>query len=961
MLKTPPPETAFLIFQKDFDAIFDALKNDSDLLKQKDELFAIWYASPFIKRVCVSQPIWLQALFRNDELCVDFDKEAYRHQFSELITHADNVESAQQKLRQKRAAAFARIAWRDLQQYTNVQQTLYELSAFAEVCIQETLQWCFEWLQSRSSTSAFEKKLPQRIVIFALGKLGGSELNFSSDIDIVFAYADDPKYTQDQAGKAIEFYIKVVQLFIKIISEQTQDGFVFRVDTRLRPFGNSGALIPSFLSIDQYFQTHGRDWERYAWMKARVIAGDRHIGEGFLQEITPFIYRRYLDYGAIQSLREMKILIDAKAQHNSAKENLKIGFGGIREIEFIAQMFQLIYGGRDSSLHIRSTLQAIKQLELQGLLNSDWAEKLTAAYLFLRKAENGLQVREDQQIHSLPTDSQSRLHYAYLLGMQNWQEFYSEYKRHTAAVNSIYQSLLKSDDNEKQNAHEKSKFEKAWLQINDKKYCLDSLIDSFVDDAEYIYTQLYNFSKSSLVQKLIPVARARLDRFMPIFLQQLLQFEDSKIVFDRFLNILKKIVQRSTYISLLIENKNKLSKIFRLIEASPWIAQYIAIHPLLLDEILSIDESYEPPTIIEMQQQLSIGTENTSNDLEKYMQQLREFKHSQAIQIAAADIVENYPIMKVSDHLSWLAETCISNAVRYAYHDLIKKYGEPRCVLNDQAYTPKVLIIEYGKLGGLELGYDSDLDIVFLHNSEGMNCETCGGGVDGNKKIHNDIFFTRLVQRTIHILSTVTSSGKVFETDLRLRPYGESGPIICSIYAYENYLMEEAWLWEHQALVRARAITDSQELNDKFVKIRQNILCQTREVRDVQTSIIEMRNKMMNAHKSNSKSGLNLKKDAGGLIDIEFIVQFLVLSYSCKYPQICEYTDNVRILDACAEVGLLERQNAEELKEIYLKFREYMHQLSLKLLPGAQDMSVFSKERNVVQKIWASLLHSGVT
>ncbi|MEJ2116088.1 MAG: bifunctional [glutamate--ammonia ligase]-adenylyl-L-tyrosine phosphorylase/[glutamate--ammonia-ligase] adenylyltransferase, partial [Gammaproteobacteria bacterium] len=450
-------------------------------------------------------------------------------------------------------------------------------------------------------------------------------------------------------------------------------------------------------------------------------------------------------------------------------------------------------------------------------------------------------------------------------------------------------------------------------------------------------------------------ARARLDRFMPIFLQQLYQLENSKIVFDRFLNILKKIVQRSTYISLLIENKNKLSKIFRLVEINPWAAQYIATHPLLLDEILCMDESYEPPSMIEMQQQCLISTKDSNNDLEKYMQQLREFKHSQVIQIAAADIVENYPIMKVSDHLSWLAETCISNAVRYAYHDLIKKYGEPNCELNNHAYTPEVLIVEYGKLGGLELGYDSDLDVVFLHNSVGVNCETSGGRVDRNKKIHNDIFFTRLVQRTIHILSTVTSAGKVFETDLRLRPHGESGPIVSSINAYENYLMKEAWLWEHQALVRARAITDSQELNNKFVNIRQNIICQSRKVRDVQTSIIEMRNKMMDAHKSSSKSGLNLKKEVGGIIDIEFIVQFLVLSYSSNNPQICEYTDNVRILDACAEVGLLERQNAEELKEIYLKFREYMHQQSLKLLPESQDMSIFTEERNVVQKIWTSL------
>ena len=963
MLKLPA-ETISSKFHQDFDAILDELNSDVNIIKHKDEVLAVWYASPYIKRVCISQPKWLQNILADEQLHVDYDLEKYRQLLTTVFLNADSVEMLQQQLRQLRAACFARIAWRDLQQYTSVQQTLNELSIFAEICAQETLQWCFEWHQSQPRANDFVKGLRQNIVIFALGKLGGGELNFSSDIDIVFACIDENALEdvgQEQSAQTIEFYLKVVQLFIKVLSEQTQDGFVFRVDTRLRPFGNSGTLLPSFLSIDQYFQTHGRDWERYAWMKARVIAGDMQAGEKFLQEITPFIYRRYLDYGAMQSLREMKTLIDTKARQDSAKENLKIGLGGIREIEFIAQMFQLIYGGKDSSLRIRSTLQALRQLEAQGLLAADWVNDLTIAYLFLRKAENGLQLREDQQTHSLPNDEQQQLHYAYLMTLSNWQDFYAEYKKHTSIVNNIYQSLLKRDDEVKKETFDKSEFERLWMQIDEKEYCLDILTKSFVDDAEYIYEQLKQFSQSSLVQKLVPLARARLDNFMPIFLQQLLQFEEPLTVFNRFLKILKKIAQRSTYISLLIENKNKLAKIFQLIQASPWISQYLATHPLLLDEILSMDDTYEPPSLVEMQQQLTTYMESIDTGLEGYMENLREFKHSQAIQIAAADVVENYPIMKVSDHLSWLAETCIKNALQYAYNELVEKYGEPQCVLDKQTYAPEVLIVEYGKLGGLELGYGSDLDIVFLHNSVGENCETSGGETSGSKKIHNDIFFTRLVQRTIHILSTVTVGGKVFDTDLRLRPHGESGPIICSVNAYKNYLINDAWLWEHQALVRARAVTNSDMLHAEFVRIRQKVLCQTREVKEVRSAIIEMRNKMLTAKQASSNAGFNIKKDPGGVIDIEFIVQFLVLSYADKFPQICEYTDNIRILDACAQVDLLEQHNAEELKEIYLKYREYLHQLSLKLLPETVDMSVFANERSVVQKYWASLLHSGAT
>ena len=514
----------------------------------------------------------------------------------------------------------------------------------------------------------------------------------------------------------------------------------------------------------------------------------------------------------------------------------------------------------------------------------------------------------------------------------------------------MYQSLLKTDDENELEATNDDVFRKIWIQIDDKEYCLNLLNKYFNQHAELIYEHLNQFSRSSLVQKLVPIAKTRLDSLVPIFLQQLLEVEEPLVVFDRFLNILKKIVQRSTYISLLIENKNKLSKIFSLIQASPWASQYLSTHPLLLDDILRMDEAYEPPSITEMQQQLSASLMGVESDLEMYMQNLREFKHSQVMQIAAADVVENYPIMKVSDHLSWLAETCLRSALQYAYKELLEKYGEPRCVVDNLEYTPEVLIVEYGKLGGLELGYGSDLDIVFLHNSEGSVSET-SGREEGVGRIHNDVFFTRLVQRTIHILTTVMASGKVFEMDLRLRPHGESGPVIGSLDTYEKYLINDAWMWEHQALVRARAVTASGPMHEKFEAIRQKVLAQKRKDSEVQTAIIEMRNKMLDAAKTETNGEFNIKKDTGGVIDIEFIVQFLVLSYSEKYPKICEHTDNVRILEACTQVGLLDGESAEELKDIYLKYRKRLHQLSLKLMPEVVGVGEFAKERSVVQKI----------
>lgn len=968
---TQPPEQSVTGFEKDYEAIVEKLDGDEVVTRHREELFAVWYASSFIRRVCVSQPLWLQGLLVDGGLHVNREREGYVELLQAVFSKAGSVEELQQSLRRLRVAEFARIAWRDLQQYATVRQTLHELSTCAEVCIDGALSWCFDWLQSRPHTGEFERSLPRAITVFALGKLGGGELNFSSDVDLVFAYADSALTDGglgDRQDEAASFYVKLVQLFIKLLSHQTQDGFAFRVDTRLRPFGNAGTLVPSLAAVDQYFQTHGRDWERYVWIKARTIAGDVRAGERFLEEqVTPFVYRRYLDYGAMHSLREMKALIDQKARKSAAQTNVKIGEGGIREIEFIAQMFQLIYGSKDMNLRTRSTLDSLKYLGGSGMLSQENVIDLAPAYLFLRKAENGLQMRDDQQIYTLPTQGQAREQYAYLLGMGSWEKFHAEYVLHTDGVNKVFQSLLQTDAVDDDEAAVKDDdFASLWGQIEDEGHCTGILTRYFVgtaddvgtegvvggDEVGKIYRRLREFSQSGVVQQLVPVSRQRLDDFIPVLLRYTSKMERPFLVLDRFLGILEKIVQRSTYISLLIENQNKLKTLFKLVETSQWVAQYISIYPLLLDEILRVDESYEPPDLFEMRQQLKTVTQSIGDDLEKYMERLREFKHAQVIQIAAADILQNFPVMRVSDHLSWLADACIDSAVRRAYQDLVARHGAPSCVKDGEEFVPELLVVEYGKLGGLELGYGSDLDVVFLHNSEGECGET-----DGEKKIPNEVFFTRLVQRTLHLLTTVSAAGKIFDIDVRLRPYGTSGPIVCALTAYEGYLRNEAWLWEHQALIRARPVATDPRLADDFTAIRKAVLCRPREIEEVRRKIIEMRQKIIDELGSKKSTDFNIKKDAGGIVDIEFIVQFHVLAYANKHSELCRFTDNVRILDACVEAGLLDRKCAGDLKEIYLGYRRHLHQLNLKLLPAVVEADRFAKERAAIQHYWSSLLH----
>lgn len=952
---TPLPHPLSSRFEQDFETL-TAKTGGASIEKYRDEILSMWYASPFIRRVCAAQPQWLEEVLSQGQLHTDCDFAQFAEQLESELREATGIEHLQQILRGSRSRAYARIAWRDLQQYATEQQTLSELSAYAQICIDRTLSWCFEWLKSRPHAGQFEQSLSNNIVVFALGKLGGGELNFSSDVDLVFACVDESAHSQDERAKAGSFYLKLVQLLIKVLSQQTQDGFVFRVDTRLRPFGNSGALVPSLAGIDQYFQTTGRDWERYAWIRARAIAGDTNTGEQFLKDVSPFMYRRYHDYGVMQSLREMKVMVDRKAGQAANRDNLKIGQGGIREIEFVAQMFQLIYGGRDPDLRMRSTLEALAYLGGSGKLSDENVTVLRNAYLFLRKAENCLQMREDQQVYSLPAKNPEREQYAYAMGFESWDALYGEYLDRTAKVSRIFHSLLLTEHAGPEDlGKDFCDLALVWPQIQDESLCMEILTRHFDEDAKDIYRRLRGFEES--VRQIEPVAEQRLERFFPVFLRDLSSHSRATLILTRFLRILTKIVQRSTYIALLTENQDKLSKLLKLIEASQWVAQYIAAHPLLLDELLHVD-NYDPPDLEEMQyqmqvlEQLQMLMDASGTDLEAYMERLREFKHAQVLRIAAADIVTDYPIMRVSDHLSWLADTCLKSATRKAYRDLADKHGEPTCIVDGQAVKPELLIIEYGKLGGLELGYGSDLDVVFVHDGVDESGET-----DGERKLKNTVFFTRVVQRTIHLLTTNTASGKVFDIDTRLRPYGQSGAMICSLATYADYLRNKAWLWEHQALIRARPVTASKSLADAFQELRKDLLCQARDIDEVRSSVIEMRDKMVAGHPSRNGAQFNLKKDRGGIVDIEFIVQFYVLSYANRHNDICMHTDNVRILDACAKAGLIRHESVEELKAIYIAYRKHLHQLSLQLLPETVAVDMFAEERSVIQNYWTSLLH----
>jgi glutamate-ammonia-ligase adenylyltransferase len=925
-------------------------------------------ASTFFSEQVCRNPQMLLDLAGSGELERDFAAGELRQQIASAVVESVSEDELGRNLRRQRTRQQVRIIWRDVTRQADLVQTCRDLSDMADGSVDLAYSWLYErHCQQFGVPTGRHSGEPQQMVILGMGKLGAVELNLSSDIDLIFAY---PEGGDTQGVKRPldnqEFFIRLGQRLIKALDPVTVDGFVFRVDMRLRPYGSSGALVLSFNALEQYYQDQGRDWERYAMIKARVVGGDQAKGEELLQMLRPFVYRRYLDFSAIEALRTMKQLIQQEVRRKGMAENIKLGSGGIREVEFIAQSFQLIHGGRDLSLQQRPLLKVLRTLEGQGYLPAAVIDELRQGYEFLRYTEHAIQAIADRQTQMLPDGEEDQARIAFIMGFANWSAFHARLMYWRGRVDWHFRQVIADPDEE--DGHQDGGAEIVggeWLPLweesqNEESACLQ-LQESGFADAPKALKHLSNLRGSSQLRSIQRLGRERLDAFIPRLLAQAVEHDNPDLVLERVLPLVEAVARRSAYLVLLTENPGALRRLLTLCAASPWIAEQIARFPLLLDELLNEGRLFNPPQALELGAELRERlTRIPEDDLEQQMEALRHFKLAHNLRVGASEITGSLPLMKVSDYLTWLAEAILEQVLALAWRHTVARHGSPRRP-DGSLCDPGFVIVGYGKVGGIELGHGSDLDLVFIHDGD-PQAET-----DGAKPIDGAQFFTRLGQRIIHLITAQTNSGQLYEVDMRLRPSGASGLLVSSLGAFSRYQESEAWTWEHQALVRARVLVGSTQVGKGFEAVRASVLGRERDLDALRKEVSEMRAKMRDnlgtkgtaagkaANAFEPRVVFDLKQDAGGIVDIEFMVQYAALAWSREHPALLRYTDNIRILEGLEQAGLIPAADASLLREVYKAYRSAAHRQALQKQAGMVSGDQFAAERREVMRIWASL------
>ena len=955
--------------EQSFRTAVSALDADHGLSTWTPERWAqfarVTAASDFVTEQSVRDPLMLLDLVRSGELDRRFAPGELCAQIAAAVSAAETDDALGRVLRRQRARQQVRIIWRDLTRQADLVQTCRDLSDMADASIDQAYQWLYSrHCQQFGVPTGRRSGQPQQMVVLGMGKLGAVELNLSSDIDLIFAYPE--------GGETVgvkrpldnqEFFIRLGQRLIKALDPMTVDGFVFRVDMRLRPYGSSGALVLSFNALEQYYQDQGRDWDRYAMIKSRVVAGDQVAGAQLQEMLRPFVYRRYLDFSAIEALRTMKQLIQQEVRRKGMADNIKLGSGGIREVEFIAQAFQLIHGGRDLSLQQRPLLKVLNTLEGQGYLPPAVISELREGYEFLRYTEHAIQTIADRQTQMLPDGEQDQARIAFMLGFVDWAAFHEKlmYWRGRIAWHFAQVIADPDEDGAESEVVVGGEWLPLWEEAQDEEAACRQLQEGGFTDAPKALKALAGLRGSPQLRAMQRLGRERLDAFIPRLLAQAVEHANPDLVLERVLPLVEAVARRSAYLVLLTENPGALRRLLTLCAASPWIAEQITRFPLLLDELLNEGRLFKPPLAPELAAELRERlTRIPEDDLEQQMEALRHFKLAHRLRVAASEIAGNLPLMKVSDYLTWLAEAILEQVLALAWRQTVAKYGTP--LRSDGTLCdPGFIIVGYGKVGGLELGHGSDLDLVFIHDGD-PQAET-----DGPKPIDGAQFFTRLGQRIIHLLTAQTNSGQLYEVDMRLRPSGAAGLLVSSLGAFARYQENEAWTWEHQALVRARVLVGSEDVGRAFEQVRASILGKKRDLPTLRQEVSEMRAKMRDnlgskstaagtgANAFESTAPFDLKQDAGGIVDIEFMVQYAALAWSETHPPLLRWTDNIRILEELEHEGLMPAEDASLLREAYKAYRSAAHRQALQKDAGVIPGDQFADERRQVMRIWREL------
>ena len=799
------------------------------------------------------------------------------------------------RLRQLRSRVWVRTTARDLSELATLQEVMLTYSDLAEVCLAAALNFHHAALAERYGQPLDEHGNAQQMVVVGMGKLGGRELNVSSDIDLILLYPEEGNTDGAQPLSNHEFFVRLGRTLNASLSENTADGYVFRVDLRLRPWGDSGPLAMSYAMLEDYLVAQGRAWERYAWIKARPLTGARH--DELMGIVRPFVFRKYLDFGAFAAIRDLHVQIQREVARREFLNNVKLGPGGIREIEFTAQVFQLMRGGQKIALQQQPTLTILHVLEQSGLITDDAHRELTAAYGFLRQLEHRLQYLDDAQTQLLPSDAESQAMLADAMHTSDYLELAAAYDRHRTKVTRHFEQIFTAPQTDQQS----HPLHALCCGVLNPATAHTLLLQSGYTDPPHVQAALESLRHSAAA--LPESTQLRLNALLPPALEIIGSSPSPEATFDRFITLIQTIARRSTYLALLGEYPGAMRQLARLLSASPWAAQMLVRQPQLLDELIDPRQLMQDPNWAALATQLTTELDEHANDTERQMDDLRRFKQVQTLRLLAQDVVGRLTLERLSDHLSGLADTLLAETLKRCWAGLKTRHRE----------TPRFAIIGYGKLGGKELGYASDLDLVFLYDDAS----------DAAAEI-----YARLAQRINTWLGTLTATGVLYETDLRLRPDGASGLLVSSMEAFRDYQTHHAWTWEHQALTRARFVCGDSHIGATFEAFRRELLCMPREVEKLRIDVIAMREKMHAGH-PNPTELFDLKHDSGGIVDVEFSVQYLVLAHAHTHPELADNTGNIALLKRAAALQVIPETIALLAADAYRELRRSQHSIKL--------------------------------
>ncbi|WP_448569268.1 bifunctional [glutamate--ammonia ligase]-adenylyl-L-tyrosine phosphorylase/[glutamate--ammonia-ligase] adenylyltransferase [Thalassotalea ganghwensis] len=916
--------------------------------EKMERMFHMFALSDFVYESAIKAPKIVLKVFDADNMGQPLN---YLELLETQVKTCEDETQLHQVLRQFRTEQMVRIAAADFLDDHPLISSLERLSDLADALIIAALNWLTTYCHQKWGVPKNKHGDTLPLLVYGMGKLGGKELNFSSDIDLIFAYPETG--TTVGARRELDnqqFFIRLGQKLITALHQQTADGFVYRVDMRLRPFGDSGPLVLTFSAMEDYYQEQGRDWERYAMLKARLI-GEGKYHQQLSSMLRPFVYRRYIDFSVIDSLRRMKAMIAQEVRRKQLSDNIKLGAGGIREIEFIVQVFQLIRGGRIKAFQQRNLLTVLPLLVEHGEISSESEIVLKKAYQFLRRVENIIQAIGDKQTQTLPNDelNQERIlsvleHY----GFDDWPMFRAYLQELMTGVHQEFINLIGEEPNHQQT------LDQHWATLWDSLWEDQESVDWIAQasehwDSEKVWQQLKTFRQDCQRRSIGNRGRKILERLIPLLMSYLVHLKAGELALERILLIVGKVATRTAYLELLYENDGALKHLVKLCQISQWIAEHIAKYPILLDELIDPTLLNKPPALSSYAEVLRESLLRIpEDDLEAQMEHLRQFKQAQTLRIAVADIVNVLSVKNVSEHLTALAQAIVNEVVYLAWQQVTDKYGIPSSIEGQD--NKGFAVIGYGKMGGIELGYGSDLDLVFIHNCDFNDMTT------GEKQVRAGQFYAKLAQRIMHFFNTRTNSGILYDLDMRLRPSGNSGVLVVNIETFRAYQLDEAWTWEHQALVRARAIFGQQTIVEQFERIRAEVLALPRDNAELKKAVDEMRNKMRQHLDKSTDQESDVKQGSGGLVDIEFIAQYLVLANANLHPSEHIPSDNVHLFKLLKQWQVITTEDCQTLIDCYCQLRDYGHHNVLAERSNMMEKLAFEKSYNNVAELYQHYL-----